>query len=106
LLDEPTSHLDMGNQLKILQVIRDLSSNGMTIAMASHFPDHTFLVENVVAILNNGQIAQAGAPDDVINEKNMKATYGIDVRIVQLEEGSSRKACFPALAKPRHLDLH
>jgi iron complex transport system ATP-binding protein len=105
LLDEPTSHLDMGNQLKILQVIKDLSSNGMTIVMASHFPDHAFLVANVVAILNNGQIAQAGAPDDVISEKNMKATYGIDVRIVQLEEGSLRKACFPALAKPRRLDV-
>jgi len=106
LLDEPTSHLDMGNQLKILQVIRNLSSDGMTIVMASHFPDHAFLVANVVAILNNGQIAQVGAPDDVITEENMKATYGVDVRIVQLEEGGLRKACFPALAGPRHLDIH
>ena len=55
LLDEPTSHLDMGNQMKILQVIKDLADNGMTIVMASHFPDHAFLVANVVAILNNGQ---------------------------------------------------
>jgi iron complex transport system ATP-binding protein len=98
LLDEPTSHLDMGNQLKILQVIKDLANDGMTIVMASHFPDHAFLVANVVAILNNGQIAQVGAPDEVITEKNLKATYGVDVRIVQLEEGGLRKACFPALS--------
>jgi iron complex transport system ATP-binding protein len=105
LLDEPTSHLDMGNQLKILQVIRDLSSSGMTIVMASHFPDHAFLVANVVAILNDGQITQTGTPDDVITEENMKATYGVDVRIVQLEDGGLRKTCFPALAKPRQLNL-
>jgi iron complex transport system ATP-binding protein len=99
LLDEPTSHLDMGNQLKILQVIKDLASDGMTIVMASHFPDHAFLVANVVAILNNGQIAHVGAPDEVITDKNLQATYGVDVRVVQLEEGGLRKACFPALSK-------
>ncbi len=98
LLDEPTSHLDMGNQLKILQVIQDLANDGMTIVMASHFPDHAFLVANVVAILNDGQIAHMGAPDEVITEKNLKATYGVDVRVVQLEEGGLRKACFPALS--------
>jgi iron complex transport system ATP-binding protein len=97
LLDEPTSHLDMGNQLKILQVIKDLANAGMTIVMASHFPDHAFLVANVVAILNNGQIAYVGAPDEVITDKNLQATYGVDVRVVQLEDGGLRKACFPAL---------
>lgn len=100
LLDEPTSHLDMGNQMKILQVIKDLADEGMTIMMASHFPDHAFLVSNVVAILREGQIAQIGAPDEVITEENMKAAYGVDVRIVHLEEGSVRKTCFPALKKP------
>ena len=56
LLDEPTSHLDMGNQMKILQVIKRLAENGMTIIMASHFPDHAFLVANRVTILNQGGV--------------------------------------------------
>ena len=105
LLDEPTSHLDMGNQMKILRVIKELSSAGMTIVMASHFPDHAFLVSSVVAILNNGRIAQVGTPDEVITEGNMKATYGVDVRIIQLEEGGVRKACFPSLGKLRHQSI-
>jgi iron complex transport system ATP-binding protein len=100
LLDEPTSHLDMGNQMKILQVIKDLTSHGMTIMMATHFPDHAFLVSNIVAILNDGRLAHVGPPDEVITESNMKATYGIDVRIVQLQEEGLRKACFPALCSP------
>lgn len=98
LLDEPTSHLDLGNQMKILQVIRDLANQGMTIMMASHFPDHAFLAANVAAILNNGRMVQFGAPDEVITEENMKMTYGVDVRVVRLEEGS-RKACILALKK-------
>jgi iron complex transport system ATP-binding protein len=97
LLDEPTSHLDMGNQMKILQVIKNLAQQGMTILMASHFPDHAFLVANVVAILNNGRISKIGQPDAVITEENMKATYGVDVRIVSA--GENYKACIPQLIR-------
>jgi iron complex transport system ATP-binding protein len=100
LLDEPTSHLDMGNQMKILQVIKNLSNHGMTIVMATHFPDHAFLAASTVAILNNGQIICQGTSDEVITAENMKRTYGVEVQIVQLEEGGMRKACFPALRSP------
>jgi iron complex transport system ATP-binding protein len=101
LLDEPTSHLDMGNQLKILQVIKNLADEGMTIVMASHFPDHAFLISSTVAILKDGRLAKAGPPDEVITEESMKATYGVDVRIVSLTEGGPRRVCFPALLQPR-----
>jgi len=97
LLDEPTSHLDMGNQVKILQVIKDLASNGMTVIMATHFPDHAFLVAGVVAILNNGQISQIGSPDVVITEESMKLTYGVDTRIICVGDGAERKVCLPSL---------
>jgi iron complex transport system ATP-binding protein len=97
MLDEPTSHLDMGNQMKILQVIHDLAANGMTFLMASHYPDHAFLVANKVALMNKGRILQTGSPNDVITEENLKTTYGIDVRIIPLEDGSIRKACFTGL---------
>jgi iron complex transport system ATP-binding protein len=96
LLDEPTSHLDMGNQMKILQVIKRLADKNMTILMASHFPDHAFLVANKVAILNEGRIAHFGSPDEVINEENMRTTYGVNVQIVSTD--NKKKACLPELA--------
>ena len=102
LLDEPTSHLDLGNQMKILQVIKDLSTAGMTIIMASHSPDHAFLIANVAAILNNGGISQIGAPDTVITEEHLRLAYGVDVQVVC---AGGRKVCFPALKK-EDTDLH
>jgi iron complex transport system ATP-binding protein len=102
LLDEPTSHLDLGNQMKILQVIKDLSTAGMTIIMASHSPDHAFLIANVAAILNNGGISQIGAPDTVITEERLRLAYGVDVQVVC---AGGRKVCFPALKK-EDTDLH
>ena len=99
LLDEPTSHLDMGNQMKILQVIKRLAGNGMTIIMASHFPDHAFLVANRVAILKQGHVGEIGAPEHVITEESLRSTYGVDVRVISLGDGVDRKACFVTLPR-------
>jgi iron complex transport system ATP-binding protein len=97
VLDEPTSHLDLGNQVKILRVIKSLAESGLGIIIASHFPDHAFIVAKEVAILNHGRIVQKGSPEEVINDKNMRETYDVEVRVLYVSEGVNRKACFPSL---------
>jgi iron complex transport system ATP-binding protein len=99
VLDEPTSHLDMGNQMRILKVISGLAESGLVIIMATHIPDHAFILAREVAILNHGRIQYQGAPERVITDENMRATYGVDVRVVHVGEGVDRKACFPQLGK-------
>jgi iron complex transport system ATP-binding protein len=110
VLDEPTSHLDMGNQMKILRVVQELAERGLAIIMASHFPDHAFLVASRVAILNHGHIVAQGPPEDVITDKNMHETYGIDVKVLYIGEGVDRRACFPShrsgLQPPTDRGLH
>jgi iron complex transport system ATP-binding protein len=93
LLDEPTSHLDFGNQIRTLEVINKLSERGLSVIMTSHFPDHAFLSSNKVAIMNRGTIVDIGTPESVITEDNMRNAYGIDVKI--LEVNAYRKACIP-----------
>lgn len=99
VLDEPTSHLDIGNQMRILKVVRDLAETGLVIIMATHIPDHAFILAKQVAILNHGRIQYQGTPEGVITDANMKTTYGVEVRVVHVAEGVDRKACFPALEK-------
>ena len=93
LLDEPTSHLDFGNQIRTLDVINNLAKSGLSVIMTSHFPDHAFLSSNQVAIMNQGTITEIGTPENVITEKNMRQAYGVDVRIMDVDE--HRKACIP-----------
>jgi iron complex transport system ATP-binding protein len=93
LLDEPTSHLDFGNQIRTLDVINKLAENGLSVIMTSHFPDHAFLSSNKVAIMNGGTIMEMGTPESVITEENMRRAYNIDVKIMEVDE--HRKACIP-----------
>lgn len=97
VLDEPTSHLDMGNQMKILRVVKDLAEKGLAVIMASHFPDHAFMAATEVAILKQGKIMLRGLPEVVLTDQSMRATYDVEVRVLHVGEGVDRKACFPAL---------
>lgn len=97
ILDEPTSHLDMGNQIRILEVVDSLSKEGITIIMASHFPDHAFLNADRVGILKHGRMDIHGRPDHVLSEKVLADTYGIRIRVIEVLEGINRKICVPML---------
>ncbi len=99
LLDEPTSHLDLGNQIKILEVVDSLSKEGMTIIMASHFPDHAFLSAHKVGILKNKSLKGVGAPDQVLTQTLLEDTYGTPIRIIRVGNGVNRKICVPLLKK-------
>lgn len=93
ILDEPTSHLDFGNQIKLLEIIDRLAEAGLSVIMSSHFPDHAFLSSTKVAIMKNKKLIDFGAPGDVVTEDNLKEAYSIDFKLIELDE--NRKVCVP-----------
>ena len=44
LFDEPTAHLDFGNQLRVLRIIKELSEKGFAVVFTTHNPDHAMLL--------------------------------------------------------------
>ena len=102
ILDEPTSHLDFGNQIKLLEIIDNLAKNGLSIIMSSHFPDHAFLSSTKVAIMKDKRFIDFGAPDGVVTESNLRKAYSIDVKLIELD--NKRKVCVPMKTNLR-LDL-
>lgn len=94
ILDEPTSNLDYGNQVRVLLQIKDLSeTTGLAVIMTSHFPNHAFLCSSRVALINKNGF-RIGAADDIITESNMRDTYGIRVKIAKVgDNGYYVKDC-------------
>lgn len=79
ILDEPTSSLDFGNQLKVLGHIKELCKSGYTAIVSSHNPQHALMYASKVIALKNGTIICAGNPHDVINADIIKKLYDVDV---------------------------
>ena len=95
LLDEPTSHLDLGNQMKVLKVINRLRNEGLCIIIATHYPDHAFLTADRVMILKDQSLVINGTPDLVITNELMQDVYGVSVEIIHINKPIDRKICVP-----------
>ena len=97
LLDEPTSHLDVGNQIHTIEMIRKLSKQGLSLIMTSHFPDHTFLSSHRVGIMKNKRFIAIGRADDVVTEENLFEIYGVPIKIIQMDGEINRKIAVPII---------
>jgi iron complex transport system ATP-binding protein len=95
LLDEPTSHLDFGNQIRMLRIVQKLAATGLPIIMTSHFPDHAFLISSKVALMQKGQFIDVGTPEEVMTDQNLEKVYNIKVKVINVDSGINRKICVP-----------
>ncbi len=75
-LDEPTSHLDIGHQIQILDFLRRLNHrNNLTIVMVLHDLNLASEYCNRVVLLNDGCIFKEGSPREVLTYQNIEAVY-------------------------------
>lgn len=93
IMDEPTSNLDFGNQVRVLKHVKKLVREGsLSVIMTTHSPNHAFLFASKVAVLGRNNMFAFGAPEEVMTEEKLKAVYGVDVKIVHSGE---HKVCLP-----------
>ena len=83
LFDEPTSHLDFGNQYRFLKILKALSKKGIGSIMTTHFPDHVSEVAHMAGIMKNNKFHIIGKPDEVITKENIENLYDIKVEIIE-----------------------
>lgn len=65
LFDEPTSALDPEMVGEVLQVMRDLADEGMTMLIVTHEMTFAREVSDQVLVLDNGEIIERGLPDKI-----------------------------------------
>lgn len=100
IMDEPTSNLDYGNQMKVLKYIDNIVKDNKAVLMTTHYPNHVFLYSTKVATLSNNKEFRVGTPDTIMTEENLKDIYNIDVKIVSSENKGKRgivKYCLPVM---------
>lgn len=81
IMDEPTANLDFGNQLKVLQVIEDLSQLGKGIMMTTHEPNHALHHSTKTAVFYDSSMYQYGNPRTVLTEDLIREIYHLDQKI-------------------------
>lgn len=83
LLDEPTSHLDLGNKRRLLDLLRTLTRQGVTILLTTHEPDVAAAVATHGVLMRAGQVLQNGPLDEIFTADSLSAVYNTPVEVHQ-----------------------
>ncbi|MFA9463929.1 MAG: ABC transporter ATP-binding protein [Velocimicrobium sp.] len=84
ILDEPTSNLDFGNQIRVLSQVKSLTKEGYTVIQSTHNPDQTFQFSDRVLAMKEGKVLSYGEPADIFSEELIQKLYGVEVDIQSL----------------------
>ncbi len=74
LFDEPTSALDPETVGEVLDVMKHLAKEGMTMLVVTHEMAFARDVSNRVVFMNDGVIAETGTPKEIFENPKMKVT--------------------------------
>lgn len=99
IMDEPTSNLDYGNQLKVMEEMKKLAKEGYCILESTHHPEQAFLYADRLVCMQDGRIIADGTPREVMNSDLISRLYGVEVTVRSLPEGVC--VCVPDWALSR-----
>ena len=86
LMDEPTAHLDYGNQVKVLRIIKEMAQEGYGVVFTTHNPDQALLLKTKIAAFNRNGEFSFGTYKEVLSESFLRSMYGIDLHLFDIEE--------------------
>jgi iron complex transport system ATP-binding protein len=84
-MDEPTAHLDLSNQERLLAIMADLNARGVTLLLTTHDPNLAASVAGFAVLMRGGQILAAGPPEATLTPEKLSATYGVPVQVYRID---------------------
>ncbi len=81
LVDEPTSHLDIKYKLDVMEHLKAMVEQNMTILVAEHDISLMARYCDLCVIMKKGELVTIGDPKEVIDKKLMEEIYGVQASV-------------------------
>ena len=95
IMDEPSSSLDYGNQIRLMHLLKRLSQEGKIIIFSTHDPNHALLYADQVMILDKNNGFLFGKPQQIITSESLNSIYNISVDIHRTDDNN--RICIPKI---------
>lgn len=84
ILDEPTSNLDVQQQVYVTELLRALAMDmGMIVLMISHDLNISAKYADTIIVMSKpGVVYGIGSPEEVITRETIRSVYGVDCTII------------------------
>lgn len=87
LMDEPTTFLDVGHQLAVMETARRLAGEGKAVLMVLHDLCLALRWADELAVLDAGRLACRGSAEEVFQSGLLDRVFGVAVRRVETPGG-------------------
>ncbi|MEM7114891.1 MAG: ABC transporter ATP-binding protein [Chloroflexota bacterium] len=95
LLDEPTTFLDIGFQLEVMEIVERLNRDrGMTILLVLHDLNQAARYSDRMIVLQQGEIVADGTPHEVLTAGLLTAVFNVHANILT-DPDSGAPICVP-----------
>lgn len=85
LLDEPTTYLDVAQQLQVIRQVRLLAEAGKYVLMVIHDLCHGLAAADHVVLMKNGSVVMEGTPEEAYETDALNRVFDVRVTRVQAE---------------------
>lgn len=82
LLDEPTTYLDLGHQLDVLDLLASLPEQGHTVIAVLHDLNLAARYATHLVAMAEGRVMASGTPDEVVTEELIGEIFGFQCRVM------------------------
>ena len=84
LLDEPTTYLDMGYQVEIMELIKNLNrEQNRTIIMVLHDLNQAARYADHLIAISHGKPRVSGPPAETLTQAMLNNVFGVDADVIQ-----------------------
>ena len=91
LLDEPTASLDMNHELAIFRILRDRAErDGLAVVVVTHDINLAAHHCTNALLLDDGQVAAIGDPNDVITPQRLAPVFGVSMSSLPVGDSGGR----------------
>ncbi|MGL6064795.1 MAG: ABC transporter ATP-binding protein [Fusobacteriaceae bacterium] len=88
VMDEPTSYLDLQNQSKVMNLVKNLNEKeNKTIIMVLHDPSHAMMFSQNCIFVEHGKVIY-GLSKDLIIPEHIKRIYKVDSEKIEVDGNS------------------
>ena len=101
LIDEPTAHLDLRHQHLVLQLARELASEGAAVVAVLHDLNLAAMYVDSAIVLHRGETVAFGPVEEVLRPERISPVFGIDF-VLQPHPELDRPMLVPLPASVSH----
>ena len=84
LLDEPTTHLDLKNRKRLLNLLVKLKKKGITIIISTHDAEAALAIGENFILLNNGKLIGKGNAEELMTSHRLSKVFKMPLNVVEV----------------------